>query len=147
MKLRSFLAASCLLSTLTSPSQAMPTAISHCMDKAKTQLDTNQCASLYQKGTDAELNAVYQQVIKANAGQPKFLAKLRIAQRAWIAWRDAELNALYPDKDDPSAYGSALAACWSLKTAVLTEARIKQLRQWITGAKEGDVCSGSIPVK
>jgi hypothetical protein len=33
--------------------------------------------------------------------------------------------------------------CWSYYKESLTRERIKTLKQWTTGAEEGDVCNGS----
>ncbi|MBV1776504.1 DUF1311 domain-containing protein [Burkholderiaceae bacterium DAT-1] len=122
-------------------------AVQACYDSAKTQSELNRCGGMDQKRADDEINAVYQAVIKKHHADAAFIKKLQIAQRAWLKWRDAEMEAIYPDKDDPNAYGSVFPMCWSSQLAVITEERIKQLRKWIDGTPEGDVCSGSIPVK
>ncbi len=72
------------------------------------------------RAADAELNTVYQQALKA-LPDADTRDKLREAQRAWVAFRDAEiaLNGAMP-----GASGNTLKM---LQTG-LTETRTKQLR-------------------
>lgn len=121
-------------------------AIETCDDEAQTQRDINHCASLDFLSADNELNAVYKAVLEQHKTNTKFLDKLKAAQRAWLKWRDAEMEAIYPEKDDPSYYGSSFAACWSTQLTNFTQERTRQLQKWLEGVEEGDVCSGSYPL-
>lgn len=118
---------------------------SSCDDKAHSQTDLNTCASAAFKRADDQLNAVYQTVLKRHQADTGFVHKLQAAQRAWLLWRDAEMEASYPDRADPAAYGSVFPMCWNAKLAALTEARTRQLSQWLEGVPEGEVCAGSLP--
>lgn len=51
------------------------------------QNDMNRCAADEYKKADAELNKVYQQLVPKLEGEHK--EKLKVAQRAWVAFRDA----------------------------------------------------------
>jgi uncharacterized protein YecT (DUF1311 family) len=121
-------------------------AIRTCHDEAQTQLDINHCGSLDFQSADKELNTVYQAVLEQHKTNSKFLDKLKAAQRAWLKWRDAEMEAVYPEKDDPSYYGSSFPACWSTQLSSFTKERTRQLQKWLDGIEEGDVCSGSYPL-
>lgn len=44
-------------------------------------------------------------------------------------------------------YGSIHPMCEANYLAELTEERTNKLRTWLTGAPEGDACSGSVNVK
>jgi uncharacterized protein YecT (DUF1311 family) len=113
---------------------------------AQTQLDLNARAGAEFAAADAELNGVYQQIRKRYRDEPQFLTKLRDAQRAWIAFRDAELEAIYPPPASGSmqqAYGSMLPMCLAEQKARLTRERTAQLRRWLEGGAEGDACAGS----
>jgi uncharacterized protein YecT (DUF1311 family) len=58
-----------------------------CAD-AQTQSEMNQCAYEEYKKADAELNKTYQQLLpKLEAARQE---RLKTAQRAWIAFRDAD---------------------------------------------------------
>lgn len=108
--------------------------------KAMTQLDLNQCFCEQNNKADAELNRVYQKLLAANAEDKVFVEKLKNAQRAWIAFRDAQLEALYPTVDNPRVtYGSVYPMCHCIAEEELTVERTRQLRRMLE-PKEGDVC-------
>lgn len=118
-----------------------------CDSPAQTQAEMNQDACAKYKKADAEMNAVYQQVLNKYKQEPGFLAKFKTAQRAWIAFRDAHLESLYPEPNKLRAYGSVNPVCRCSVLAELTAERTKQLKHWVDGAEEGDTCSGSVKVK
>lgn len=111
-----------------------------------TQLDINQQADASFQQADAALNRVYQQIRRQYRDQPRFLEKLKAAQLAWIRFRDAELQALYPptaDGDPSISYGSMYPTCYASAMERLTRERTAQLRTWLDAVPEGDVCTGS----
>jgi len=111
---------------------------------AQTQSAMNQDACAQYKQADQALNATYAKVLKDYAKDPQFLAKLRQAQHAWIAFRDAHLAARFPKADKQAEYGSAYPACRCAVLTELTDEREKELKVWADGIPEGDVCSGSV---
>ena len=115
-----------------------------CMETATTQLEINQCASSHLKAADDELNRVYQAILNKYKDDREFLEKLRNAQRAWLAFRDAELAAKFPLEEKQHHYGSVYPMCANLFLAQWTRERVKQLREWLDGTEEGDVCAGSV---
>jgi len=62
----------------------------------------NKCFCQQYQKADAELNRVYQQLLAAGTGNPAFIDKLKAAQRAWVVFRDAQLEAIYPITDNPN---------------------------------------------
>ena len=112
-----------------------------CFDTAMTQLDTNDCAAAKYAKADAELNRVYQAVLEKHKDDALSVKKLRAAQRAWLAFRDAELEAKYPHSGERGYYGSVLPMCYSLEKTRLTEERTQRLREWLDEGEEGDVCN------
>jgi uncharacterized protein YecT (DUF1311 family) len=118
-----------------------------CYDTAKTQFELNECAAGDLKEADDELNRVYREILKRNAHDAVFLERLKSAQRAWISFRDAELEALFPDPEKQVAYGSAYPMCYANWKKKITVQRTQQLRKWLTGTEEGDVCTGSLPIR
>lgn len=72
-----------------------------------------------------------------------FIKNLREAQRLWVKFRDAQVNMKYPFDEN----GSVLPMCRYYYLGELTSERVKELRPWIDGVDEGDVCSGSIKIK
>jgi uncharacterized protein YecT (DUF1311 family) len=111
---------------------------------AQTQTQMNQDACAVFERADTELNAVYRHILAAYEQAPQFTEKLTKAQRAWVAFRDAHLEAVYPDPDKQAAYGSAYAMCRCFVLAELTKRRVDELKQWLNGVPEGEVCGGSI---
>lgn len=77
-----------------------------CNDKAKSQDDMNACASEEAARVDAELKVVYSKLLLKAAIQPEAVAKIKASERAWIAYRDAYMEAMYPAKDKQAEYGS-----------------------------------------
>jgi uncharacterized protein YecT (DUF1311 family) len=114
-----------------------------CMDNAQSQAAMDECASQSLAAADKELNQVYQQVLAKFASDKVFTAKLRTAQKAWIAFRDAELEARYPASNKSLQYGSVYPMCANNELEAMTRQRIEELRAWLKVAQEGDVCSGS----
>nr|WP_243698927.1 lysozyme inhibitor LprI family protein [Flavobacterium sandaracinum] len=100
----------------------------------------------YEKA-DKELNTVYQQILKDYKRDSKFILKLKEVQKAWIKFRDAEMNALFPEENKQLEYGSMFPLCWSIELTKLTKERTKKLKVWLNGIEEGDGCAGSIKNK
>ncbi|MCA1849700.1 MAG: DUF1311 domain-containing protein [Acidobacteria bacterium] len=113
--------------------------------QTQAEMDREACGE-YQK-SDAELNRVYRQVLDEYKADALFAEKLRVAQRAWVAYRDAQLGALYPARDPRRAYGSVHRMCRCQALTELTLERTEALRRWVMGVEEGDVCAGSIRIR
>lgn len=114
---------------------------------AQTQADLNDQACAAYKQADAKLNAVYKQILGKYKADATFIASLRAAQHAWLAFRDAHLASVYPATDKQSAYGSIYPTCACGVLADLTQARTAQLQVWLKGSEEGDTCAGSVGVR
>lgn len=99
-----------------------------CSKEANTQSAMNACASEEVKRVDEELNRVYKQLLSKVRGNPVAAAKIRAAQRAWVAYRDAYIEAMYPAKDKAAEYGSMFPMEVNLVTAKLTRQQIAALR-------------------
>jgi uncharacterized protein YecT (DUF1311 family) len=113
-----------------------------CMDNAQSQGAMTACAAQSLSAADKELNQVYQQVLSKYAKDTVFVGKLKTAQKAWLAFRDAELAARFPD-NDKSNYGSVYPMCADGELEAMTRKRTEELRAWLKGTQEGDVCAGS----
>ncbi len=107
----------------------------------QNQVGLNQCYCNEYKKADAELNQVYQQVLSANSGELQFTEKLKAAQRAWLVFRDAQLEALYPTtgSDPREQYGSVYPMCYCMAQRELTLQRTQQLKEMLKQT-EGNVC-------
>jgi uncharacterized protein YecT (DUF1311 family) len=90
---------------------------------------------------DKELNRVYKKVRITYKDDPLFLEKLKVAQRAWVKFRDGHINSRY--SLGVTEYGSGGPDCWCMELAEITRARTEQLKKWLKGTEEGDDCAGS----
>ena len=75
------------------------------------------------------MNKVYQQLIAKAASDPDAVAKVKAAERAWVAYRDAYLEAMYPAKDKRLEYGSIYPMDFALLRAKLTQQHIADLQE------------------
>ena len=100
-----------------------------CLDKATTQMAMNTCASEDAARVDARLNDVYHKLLTMAAKQPEALEKIKGAERAWVAYRDAYVEAMYPAKDKQVEYGSIYLMNVNLLRAKLTERQITEVRE------------------
>lgn len=101
-----------------------------------SQIEMNECAFEDFSKADKELNRTYQSVLKKEANDPLFIGKLRLAQQAWVAFRDAELEARFScaERDVKLCWGSMYPSLLNYRKAELTRERTKQLKQIL---KEG----------
>lgn len=104
-----------------------------CWDLAQTQRELEKCAAADYEVADRELNEVYAKVL-AGAG-PAEVSAIRKAQRAWIAFRDAEVQTLYSDPGK----GSVTSMCAGILKTQLTRQRTEELKRRLQ-RREGEVC-------
>ena len=115
-----------------------------CLENAATQREMNVCTELSYEAVDKELHRIYHDIERLYADDRNFLAALRKSQQAWLASRDADLDAMFPAEDKQLQYGSAYPMCVSNLKIRLAIQRIAFLKQWLAGREEGEVCSGSV---
>jgi uncharacterized protein YecT (DUF1311 family) len=97
--------------------------------EAMTQHAMNQCAAAEFRKADAELNKVYQRLMREAGAAEK--AKLRAAQLAWIKFRDSHCD--YESFGNKG--GSIYPMVYSFCLAKLTRGRTEQFKEII---KEGE---------
>ncbi len=112
----------------------------------QSQLEMNQEEQNKYLKADKKLNNVYNQILKEYKSDTEFIKNLKIAQRIWIQFRDAEMKLKYPDREQ-GYYGSIHPMCLSIYLTELTEERTKKLKMWLLGIEEEDDCSGSVKTK
>lgn len=111
---------------------------------SQTQMEMNQTADKTYLMADKELNRVYTQILIEYKNEPNFIEKLKISQRLWIKFRDAELEMKFPESDKRSNYGSMYPMCASGYLEQITKERTKKLMEWLKPIPEGEGCAGSI---
>jgi uncharacterized protein YecT (DUF1311 family) len=93
----------------------------NCDDKTST-IDIVDCHTKTYEGLDAQLNQVYAQAMKSlNTSQQ---AKLKLAQRAWLSFRDASFTFVIEMNKDSGSYGNIVISDYKAK---FVEKRIKEL--------------------
>ena len=112
-----------------------------------SQSEMNMCAADDFAATDKQLNDVYRDVLACSAGNPLFIGKLKDAQRQWIRFRDAELEARFPvgpDENERIVYGSMYPLLWFGEKSRLTKERTLQLRTYIEDVERNMHCDRSL---
>ncbi|MBS9476144.1 lysozyme inhibitor LprI family protein [Ancylobacter radicis] len=98
-----------------------------------TQMGLDECAGAAYKKADAELNAVYGKIVARIGPDAATRAGLVKAQKAWIAFRDAECAFRASGTVGGSLYPMALALC----LAEMTTQRVAGLAP-LLACREGD---------
>jgi uncharacterized protein YecT (DUF1311 family) len=99
---------------------------------ARTQFDMNACAAGQLARADTVLNERYQRLLRALADEPGRVERLRVAQRAWIRFRDAHCDFEASQFEG----GSMKPMTDSLCRAGLTEERAEALARMMQAATE-----------
>lgn len=103
-----------------------------CKDTSNmTQGEMNECAAKDLRKTELKMERLLRE-LGIGRDSPE--------QKAWEAYRDAQLAAIYP-QENISTYGSVYPMCLAILKKRLTEGRIRDLKA-LTISGEGDVCYG-----
>jgi len=95
-----------------------------------TQSEMNQCSyEMYQEARE-KLNIIYKKLQLAHKGDKKFLKNLRMSQKAWIKYRDTQINAEFTcnEKDLSFCFGTMYPMRLNGSKTLLTEQRIEVLK-------------------
>ncbi|VVM75367.1 lysozyme inhibitor LprI family protein [Pseudomonas fluorescens] len=103
-------------------------------DNAADQATMNQCAAQQHKAADKELNALYQQITARLTANPDSKKLMVSAQRAWIAFRDAECKFSASGVGGGSVYPLIFSNC----ITDLTKARVETFKNYLK-CQEGDL--------
>lgn len=125
----------CLLAASWSETHAQP----------QSQQNATTCQQWQQ--ADQKLNVLYKRVLTLYASNPVFLKAFKASQVAWLKFRDAQAEALFPTQPGQTkqvTYGSVYSSCNCTTLADLTTTRNRQLQVWVDGVAEGETCSGSV---
>jgi uncharacterized protein YecT (DUF1311 family) len=105
-----------------------------CDRSDESQAGMNICAHKDYEVADAKLNETYGEVMKRLSDDPDGRKLLQAAQRAWIAFRDAECDFSTADSQGGSIHPMLMLGCLQ----GLTEARTEQLGGYLE-CEEGDM--------
>ena len=96
------------------------------------QQEMEACARDDFNKADKVLNKTYQAVIKKEANDPLFVSKLRAAQKAWLVFLEADLDAQFACPEEESklvCWGSMYPMSYLTRKAELTRERTKHLQR------------------
>ena len=108
------------------PSWAQSDALTHCTARAKTQLALDDCAAQEAARTDSALKDIHDKILSAETDR-QAIFKIEAAEKAWILYRDAFLEAMYPAADKRAEYGSSYPMEFALLRAELTQRQVEAL--------------------
>ena len=114
-------------------------------ENSQTQLQMNEASCAEYKQADKEMNRVYLKIVSDYRRDPVFIKALKKAQLAWLRYRDAHVDSIFPGA--ASQYGSVSTMCRCGSLSEITKERTQTLNRWLEGIDEGDVCAGSVKVK
>ncbi|WP_182087220.1 lysozyme inhibitor LprI family protein [Aureimonas sp. ME7] len=103
-------------------------------DDQTTQTALSACAAQQFEQADDKLNTAYAEVLERLEGEPPRRDLLRAAQRAWVAFRDAECTFAVSGTEGGSAEPMVNAQC----RAELTDRRTGDLKDYLA-CGEGDL--------
>lgn len=109
-------------------------------DECETAIDQatmNACADESFKKADAALNAVYKKLQSRKLDDEEAQKRLVDAERAWVAFRDAECSFDAADNLGGSLYPAVYAECLER----ITRARIEQLERYLRCEEGEAACS------
>lgn len=104
-----------------------------CGDQA-SQAAMSECAGRAYRKSDAALNTAYREIVARLADDVAGRGRLQAAQRAWLAFRDAECAFANADSAGGSLYPYLQATCLD----ALTRTRLQQLQAYLA-CEEGDL--------
>ncbi|CAB4945845.1 unannotated protein [freshwater metagenome] len=96
-----------------------------------TTREVEQCLAARLSRADAELNRYYAAAVArlTRDGNMTSLAKLRASERAWIAYRDAECDAVYDWWQGGTIRGAMTLSC---RTRITQARTFEVWRNWLT---------------
>jgi uncharacterized protein YecT (DUF1311 family) len=115
-------------------SVSMPALAQDCAPSDESQMCLNQRAGAEYKSADDQLNKTYGEIVRRLADDAESRTMLQAAQRAWIAFRDAECAFANDHSKDGSIYPLLMGQCLT----ALTQTRTGQLDAYLN-CEEGDL--------
>jgi uncharacterized protein YecT (DUF1311 family) len=108
-----------------------------CNQKAKSQAEMNSCANQEAARAETERARLYNTLLTKTSSQPDAAGKIKSAEKAWIAYRDAYLEAMYPAADKQAEYGTIYPMEADLLRARLTAQHVSELRKMLQQYNDG----------
>ena len=106
-------------------STSIPPAGVMCADPDADQIDYN-CPVVWEQIEDCRLNVAFKKLVATLESEPQQLAKLRVAQRAWIRFRDADVELVSAHYGEGGSLGRSIAAMQRFR---LTRERLREIER------------------
>lgn len=102
-----------------------------------TQQQMNQCAYETFEKADKVLNDTWKALMQKSKHDKNYKAKMLTAQRAWLKFRDAQLDAMFACEENNMrmCWGSMYPLLYHLANAELVEQRTEQLKQYLNNGQ------------
>jgi uncharacterized protein YecT (DUF1311 family) len=115
--------------TLSVAADAFSERFDACRRAATTQAAMHECASEEAERANREVAARVKELVAETSETPGARAKIEKAEAAWTAYRDAYIEAMYPEEDKQAAYGSSFATASCIVHARLTYRHAMDLKE------------------
>src|SRR5687767_8450472 len=79
--------------------------------RSQSQAELNADAARELRAVEAQMDELLRTLANKATGHPEALAKLNRAQAAWVTYRDAHIDSLWPSDDTLRSYGSVHPMC------------------------------------
>lgn len=96
-------------------------------------MQMNQCAYEEFQKEDRALNKVYNELKAKKKDDKTYLDHLKISQRLWLKFRDAELDLIFTCKDENKrlCFGSMYPLLFNTEKANITKQRTERLKSYV----------------
>jgi len=98
-----------------------------CMERATNQILALLCAAQEEDSLNAGIDMRYRQLLSRAANQPNAAVKIKNLRKAWVAYRDAYVEAMFPEYDESSQYRAGPRRETDLLRVKLDQQHIKAL--------------------
>jgi uncharacterized protein YecT (DUF1311 family) len=104
----------------------------------------NSCASFRANEAEGGIASTLKLIEKRRAKEEALIRAIERAQEAWNRYREAELEALFPEEEKQAAYGSMYNMCRAQQRDRLAKLRQAELQLYVEGDPEAHGCSGAV---
>ena len=111
-----------------------------CFNRARLQGELHICADHELGRTGRAMDRLYREVLKRAARTPGAVAKIRVAQRSWVAYRTAYMDAMFPLAQKQYAYGTMYPTLAEQVRNDLTQRQVNALTELLIQYSGGLAC-------
>jgi len=109
-----------------------------------TQLDENKAACTKTEVERKKLDDGLKELLRRAQKDTDLASRIKKSQQAWVAFKDAQLGALYGTANPLADYGSVWPMCACAAEEELIKERLAQVQRMLSRV-EGDLCGWTRP--